>query len=80
MQIRKGHVVQFLEKHKWCGCFGFVDSIKDVDGDEKVMIGVPIPSNAEEGYANVAYIYSMLSNEEFEIVGDALLVPGDVDE
>jgi hypothetical protein len=27
--IHKGDVVQFIEGHKWIGCLGIVDEVKD---------------------------------------------------
>ena len=74
--LRIGRVVQFVEGHKWCGCFGFVEEIRHYEDDARVLIGVPMPSNKDnDGSPNTAYIYSMVSKHEFEIVGDALLMP-----
>lgn len=61
-------VVQFTEDHKWCGCLGIVDEVKELDNDVRYMIGVPIP---EQG---TAYIFSMESKNEFEIVGNAVMI------
>jgi hypothetical protein len=72
--IKVGDLIQFTENHKWCGCFGFVSEVKyyfdGVDENAKVMIGVPVP---EQG---TAYIFSILTNNEFEIVGRAVMMPG----
>lgn len=62
-----GEVVQFVENHKWCGCLGIINEVKDCGEDYKYLVGVPIP---EKG---IAYIFSMGSSEEFEYVGDAIL-------
>ena len=62
-------VVQFTENHKWCGCFGYIDEIKEYDDNVRYMIGVPIPDNG------TAFIFSMKSKNEFEYVGKAVLVP-----
>lgn len=62
-------VVQFNEAHKWCGCLGFVNEVRDCGSDVRYMIGVPLP---EQG---TAYIYSMASALEFERVGRAVLLP-----
>ena len=62
-------VVQFTENHKWCGCFGYIDEIKEYNDDVRYMIGVPIPDNG------TAFIFSMKSKNEFEYVGKAVLVP-----
>lgn len=61
-------VVQFTEDHKWCGCLGIVDEVKELGNDVRYMIGVPIP---EQG---TAYIFSMESKNEFEIIGNAVMV------
>lgn len=55
-------VVQFNEKHKWCGCFGFVNEIKG----ERIMVGVPIP---QEG---TAYIFC--TRDEIDHIGETNLV------
>lgn len=64
----KNDVVQFTENHKWCGCLGIIEEVKDCKDDTKYMIGVPIP---EKG---TAYIFSMGSKEEFEYIGRAVMV------
>ena len=61
-------VVQFTENHKWCGCFGYIDEVKKCGNDIRYMIGVPMP---EQG---TAYIFSMESDNDFEYVGDPVLV------
>ena len=61
-------VVQFVENHKWNGCFGIVNEVKDCGGDYRYLVGVPIP---EQG---TAFIFSMESDREFEYVGDAILI------
>ena len=40
----KGDVVQFNEKHKWCGCIGIITEVKQ----SRIMVGVPVP---EQGTA-----------------------------
>ena len=62
-------VVQFTENHKWCSCFGYINEIKEYDNDVRYMIGVPIPEGG------TAFIFSMESKNEFEYIGDAVLVP-----
>ena len=42
----KKYVIQFNEKHKWCGCFGFIEEVKD----ERIMVGVPIPQQRNSLY------------------------------
>ena len=65
----KGMVVQFTEKHKWAG---IITEVKEVynGADVRYMIAVPIPQQG------TAYIFSMESDEEFELItGFAKLVP-----
>ena len=62
------NVVQFTENHKWCGCFGFVDEIKECGDDIRYMIGVPIP---EQG---TAFIFSMESENDFKYIGTPVMV------
>ena len=38
-----GDVVQFNEKHKWCGCLGIVTEKKEYINDIRYMVGVPMP-------------------------------------
>jgi hypothetical protein len=62
-------VVQFNEKHKWCGSLGIVTEIKDCgENGIRYMIGVPIP---ERG---TAYIFAMDNEDVFEKIGKAALV------
>lgn len=63
-------VVQFTEKHKWCGCFGIISDVKEIPHDIKYLIAVPVPDKG------VAYIYVLDSTEAIEYVGRAIL--GDV--
>ena len=66
----KGMVVQFIEKHKWAGCLGIITEVKESYTDVRYMIAVPIPQQG------TAYIFSMESDEEFELItGFAKLVP-----
>ncbi len=60
-------VVQFNERHKWCGCFGIITEIKPCGDDIKYMVGVPTPQGG------VAYIFSMESKGEIESIGRAVL-------
>ena len=47
-----GDIVCFKAKHKWAGCLGFVEKIKQIKGEETmIMVGVPIPMKG------IAYIY-----------------------
>lgn len=79
-EVRIGHIVQFLESHKWRGCFGFVGDVKNIDDDVRVLIGVPVPPKEESDMTNIAYIYSVLSDGDFEVVGNALLMPEELEE
>ena len=64
--------VQFTEEHKWVGCFGTIEEIKDYGDDIRYMIGVPIPSN--DGKTATAYIFEMESDRRFEYIGRAVMV------
>lgn len=66
--MKNGVVIQFNEKHKWCGCLGMITEVKNCADGIRYMIGVPIP---EKG---TAYIFSMESANEIEIIGRAVLV------
>lgn len=68
-------VIQFNEKHKWVGCFGFVIEVKQcVGGDVRYMVGVPIP---EKG---TACIFTMQSAGEIEYIGRPVMVLPEEDE
>lgn len=68
--MKVGSVVQFNEKHKWCGALGIITEVKDCgDNGIRYMIGVSVPM---EG---TAYIFSMDKENEIEYVGVAVLVP-----
>lgn len=64
-----GMVVQFNEKHKWCGSLGIVTEVKDFAEGTTYMVGVPIP---EKG---TAYIYATL--DEVEYIGKAVFMAED---
>ena len=66
--MKVNDVVQFTENHKWCGCLGIITEIKQLKNDIKYMIGVPIPQQG------TAYIFSMESAQEFEYIGNAVMV------
>ena len=71
MEIRKNDVVQFTDKHKWCGCLGIVTRVKEID-EEKIryMVGVPMPQQG------TAYIFTMKGSGEIERIGVAHFVEG----
>jgi len=73
INYRRNDVVQFTENHKWAACLGIINEVKKLDDDVRYMIGIPIP---ERG---TAYIYSMESDKEFELVGIAVLGYADKD-
>lgn len=67
-------VVQFNENHKWCGCFGIIDEVKEYeDGIVRYMIGVPIPENDGEKIST-AYIFVSSTENALEYIGTAVLV------
>lgn len=68
--MEKGDVVQFNEKHKWCGCFGFIDEIKNCGKNGiRYIVGVPIPQKG------TAYIFVMDNEKSIEKIGQAILLP-----
>ena len=40
MSIRTNDVVQFTERHKWRGCLGIVNEVKETGGGKKYLVGV----------------------------------------
>ena len=63
-------VVQFNEKHKWAGCLGIIDEVKDCGSDFRYMVGVPVPQQG------TAYIFVMESDDSIEKIGVAHLIEG----
>lgn len=68
--MSKNKVVQFNENHKWCGCLGIIEEVKEYPNDTRYMVGVPVP---EQG---TAYIFVMESSNALEAIGEAILIPG----
>lgn len=66
-ELRKNDVVQFNEKHKWCGSFGIITKVKEVNDGTLYMIGVPIPQQG------IAYIRVLDSENAVEYIGRAVL-------
>ena len=56
-------VVRFVDSHKWSGCLGIIEGIKDCGDDIRYFINVLTKDEGE------AYIFSMKSMKEFEYVG-----------
>lgn len=77
-QVSEGDVIQFNENHKWRGALAIVTEVKPVEGDIKIMAGVPMLENDE--VSGTAYIYTMQSAGEFDLVGRAALAPTSVAE
>lgn len=69
-----GDVVQFNERHKWCGCLGIIEEVKKCGDDVRYMIGVPVPQQG------TAYIFTMDSKREIEFIGPAILVVSSEDD
>ena len=67
--MRVGDVVQFNEKHKWCGSLGIITEVKECKDDVRYMVGVSIPQQG------TAYIFVMLSENAIELIGKAVLTP-----
>ena len=61
-------VVQFTENHKWRGCLGIIEEIKECGNDIRYMIGVPIPQQG------TSYIFVMKSEIEIEYIEEAVIV------
>lgn len=72
--LPKYAVVQFNEKHKWCGSLGIIDSVKKVKDDVIYMIGVPMPMQG------VAFIRVGESENALEFIGMASLKMVDNDD
>ena len=68
--MRENDLVQFNEKHKWCGCIGIVDKVKET----KLLIGIPIP---EQG---TAYIFATPDEVEYCGISHFRLSSGEDDE
>ncbi len=62
-------VVQFGETHKWVGCFGIIEEIKNCGDDVRYLVGVPIPGEQ----TSTAYIFAMESECGFYYIGRAEL-------
>lgn len=77
-QVSEGDVIQFNENHKWRGALAIVTEVKPVEGDIKIMAGVPILEN--DGVNGTAYIYTMQGAGEFDVVGRAALAPTSIEE
>ena len=65
--MRVGDVIQFNEKHKWCGSLGIITEVKECKDDVRYMVALPIPQQG------TAYIFVMLSENAIELIGKALL-------
>lgn len=66
--LAKNDVVQFNECHKWCGSYGYIESIHG----SKIMVAVPVP---EKG---TAYIFC--TERDLVRIGVTELVAGDSEE
>lgn len=65
----KKDVVQFIEGHKWCGCLGIIEEVKELKNDIRYLVGVPMPLQG------IAYIFVLKSENAIERIGQAILVP-----
>lgn len=80
MELKENMVIQFIETHKWCGAFAFVNEIKDIVDEngnptQRIMAGVPMLGNkdGQDCVTGTAYIFT--TPDEFEVVGYAALIP-----
>ena len=74
MQV--GTVIQFNENHKWCGCLGIINEIKEIhnpelngegNNDIRFMVGVPMPQQG------TAFIFVLKSEFAIEYIGEAVM-------
>jgi len=71
--FKEKDVVQFNENHKWCGCLGIIDEVKEYeDGTVRYMIGVPTPGSIKEK-VSTAYIFVSSTENALEYIGTAVL-------
>ena len=73
-ELRKNDVVQFNERHKWCGSLGIITKVTEIDNDTLYMIGVPIPQQG------IAYIRVLDSENAIEYIGRAVLTDSEGEE
>ena len=66
--MKVNDVVQFNEKHKWCGSLGIIYEIKKCGNDTRYMIGVPAPMQG------TAFIYVMESEDAIYRIGIAVMI------
>lgn len=66
--MKVNDVVQFNEKHKWCGSLGIIYEIKKCGNDTRYMIGVAIPNQG------TAFIYVMESEDAIYYIGRAVMI------
>lgn len=80
--MKLGDVVQFNENHKWRGCLGIINEKKEMHNDDlnsedkndiRYMVGLPIPGQG------TAYIYVLQSEFAIEKIGEAILVPEELE-
>lgn len=60
--MKKNDVVQFNEKHRWCGCLGIISEKKK----DRYMVGIPIPQKG------TAYVFA--DESELERIGISAFV------
>ena len=72
--MKVNDVVQFNEKHKWCGSLGIMREVKICGNNVRYMVGVPIPQQG------TAFIYVMKSENAIEKIGKAVLTMKDGEE
>lgn len=70
--IDVGSIVQFNDKHKWQGCLGVVEEVKDYAENPtriRYMVGVPCPQQG------VAYIFVWNYENAIEYIGNSIYMP-----
>lgn len=73
--MKVGDVVQFNENHKWTGCLGIIDEVKDCGKNGiRYMVGIPMPQQG------TVCIFVMSTENAIERIGSAIFVAKKGDE
>ena len=68
--MKVGDVIQFNQKHKWHGCLGIIEEVKDYAEEPEIiryLIGVPIPSKG------IAYLFVFNYESAIEYIGQSIM-------
>lgn len=74
-----GNVIQFNERHNWCGCFGTIVEVKTYDdGSTRYMVEVPhLLSDGDGPHVYPAYIFVSDRENAIEYIGRAVFTTRD---